>query len=172
MAGHLSITAEDLQKLGYPSTASLAHGLSWDIGFGCTRPNYWQYHLTRIIEVRTTINNILQAGSELAMLFGYPLGIRGFALKENLDTSVEGFAVNGILHPFENSYIVVLHFFLWNYGFTYQCRQLYPLLQAALPEHQNLWLVISRVVDVLYPPKIHLAPARWNPYPMTGTFLE
>jgi hypothetical protein len=164
------IPEDKLSKVGHPNYASLEAELAQNIGQGLSRPNHWQFHLGRVIEVRKTINNIIQSGSDLALLFGYSLGIRGFALKQCLDLEDITHSFHGLLHQFEIDYICVLLFFLAHFGFTYHSRQLRPLLFTDLPKKIDLWTVIVKVADRLELPHYHLALSRWKAYPTTDVF--
>jgi len=143
-----------------------------NIGQGLSRPNHWQSHLARVIEVRKVINDIIQISSELAILFGYQLGIRRFALKQQLDLSHVTHPFHGLLHHFEIDYISVVLFFLSNFKFAHQHRQLHPLLYTDLPKKVDLWTIIVKIADRLEPPHVHLALSRWKAYPTTDVFWE
>ena len=169
---HEPFTKDKNCLFGHPTLASLEADIAQNIGQGLSRPNHWQFHLARVIEVRQIINDIFQISSDLAILFGYSLGIRGFALKEGLDLSYVTHSFHGLLHQFEIDYLSVLLFFLSKFEFTHQHRQLRPLLYTDLPKKIDLWTVIVKIVDQLEPPCTHLALARWKGYTTTDVFWE
>ena len=167
---HDFIPEDKLGQIGLPNYTSLEAELAQNIGQELSRPNHWQFHLGQVIEVRKTINSIIQSSSDLALLFGYSLGIRGFALKQCLDLEDITHSFHGLLHQFKIDYICVLLFFLAHFGFTYHSRQLHPLLFTDLPKKIDLWTVIVKVADRLEPPHYHLALSQWKAYPTTDVF--
>ena len=169
---HEPITEDKLLSVGHLTYASLEAEISQNIGQGLSRPNHWQFHLARVIEVCKTINDIIKVSNELATHFDYSLGIHGFALKQHLDLSNVTHSFHSLLHRFEVDYFCVLLFFLSDVGFTHQYRQLRPLLYTDLPKKVDLWTIIVKVVDCLEPPQTHLALSRWKAYPMTDVFWE
>ena len=169
---HEPIAPDKLSSIGHTTYAGLEADISQTIGQGLSRPNHWQFHLARVIEVHKVINDILQISSELAILFGYQLGIRGFALKQQLDLSHVTHSFHGLLHSFEIDYISVLLFFLSNFKFAHHHRQLCPLLYTDLPKKVDLRTIIVKITDRLEPPHVHLALSRWKAYPMTDVFWE
>ena len=169
---HEPISKDDLHFIGHTTYASLETEISQNIGQDLRRPNHWQFHLARVIEVRKVINDIIQISSELAILFGYQLGIRGFALKQQLDLSHVTHPFHGLLHHFEIDYFSVLLFFLSKFEFDQQHRQLRLLLFTDLPKKVDLWTIIVKIADRLNPPLHHLALSRWKAYPTTDVFWE
>ena len=114
---HESLTPNQLNLLGYSKFTTLKASLAQNISQGLTWPNHWQYHLAWLIEACKIINDIIKIESGLTVHFGFSMGICGFALKEQIDTSTNEYRIHGILHPFEIKYISVLMFFLRNLEF-------------------------------------------------------
>jgi len=117
---HKPFTKDKNCLFKHPTLASLEAEISQNIRQGLSCPNHWQFHLAWVIEVQQIINDIFQISSDLAILFGYSLGIRGFALKEGLDLLYVTHSFHGLLHQFEIDYLSVLLFFLSKFEFTHQ----------------------------------------------------